>query len=319
MRKLLWVALAVALVGLPALGGEPGGQRPGGDRRGGDRRGGDRRGGRRGGPPGGMFGGGQQGTSVFDAARQTLDLPDEAKAGVDMLDAQYADELDAAMTELRMKMNAAYVLKIIELLPADQKPKYEAVAKALADRDAAIVAARKEQKEVLDKVKTSQGADKAPRDTRQRRFGPPGGAAGKGDILRTHFVLTEQQQESLDAARRDNFGAMRDRMRGLFQGMRGPDGQRDPNAFRRIGAAMRQIREEVGDKVAEAANVFLTDAQKKDYATACAAIDTCRKATKAAEAACRKAITAAVGEEKANALLGPPPEALAKPAAGTAF
>ena len=332
MRKLLWIAMVVALAAPAAWSGEqppPGdnaGRRPGGRQRGGNQGGpgGGMRGGPGGrmfGPGGGMFGGQQAGTEIFDAATKTLELTDEAKAGVDQLSAQYADELDAAITELRMKMNKDYVAKILALVPDDQKPKYEAVAKALAARDEALAAARKELKVALDAVKKNQGADKAPApDDRRPRFGAPGGGtASKVETLRTHFVLTQAQQEGLDTAQRNGFGGMRDRMQGLFAGLRGAGGPPDPNAFRQIGEAMRKVRNEIEDEVAKVAAALLSEEQKKDYTTACAAIDASRKKEKEAEEACRKAIVEAVGEAKANALLGAPAGQAAAPVPATAF
>jgi len=346
MRKLMWIAVIVGLGALsvgaaeqPAPGDQPGkadaGGRQGGGRGG---RGGGMRGGPNGGVPGGpgggmrggfggrMFGavGGMfdalTGIDVFDAARKTLDLSDQAKAGVEMLDTQFTEQLQAGITELRMKLSKDYVAKVLDLLPADQKPKYEAVAKALNERDEAVAAAQKELTTALDKVRTSQGADKVERKDVRPRFGQPGGSTtSKVEVLRTHFVLTEKQQGEIDIAQRENFGLARDRMQAIFAGMRDAGGQRDPNAFRRVGQSMRQIRDEVDDQVAKIAVEFLTDEQKKDYATACTAIDTCRTKMKEAEDVCRKKIVGAVGEEKANALLGLPPGKLAEPKKGTGF
>jgi hypothetical protein len=264
-----------------------------------------------------MFGA-PSGANVFDAARKTLDLTGEAKAGVDLLNAQFTDEFDAAVTELRMKMTAAYVTKILDLLPEEEKPKYEAVAKALADREQAVAAAEKELKAVLDKVKAEQGADKVAAPDDRPRFGPPGGDRdSKADILHTCFVLTEEQQQKLENTRREAFGGMRDRMREAFRGMR--DLRDDPNARLRVRNAMRQVREDVDEDVAAAAADFLTDDQKKGYLTACTAIDLCRKKRTDADEACRAAIAKAVGEEKANALLGPPPGQAQGAAKGTEF
>ena len=338
MRKLMWMALMVALGALPLgaaergrpdedrpeqrgprQGGPDQGGRPGG--RFGDREGGPRRppGMMPGGPGGAMFGAGTR-TEIFDAARRTINLPDDAKRGVDLLDAQFGEELQAGITELRLKLSKDYVAKILALLPEEEKPKYEAVAKALTERDEALAAAQKELKATLDKVKASQGADKAPRDDRRRRFGPSGGSpTSKIDILHTHFVLTEQQQEMLEETQRDNFDAMRERMEKVFAGLRGPGGPRDPNAFRRVGEAMRQVREKIDDDTAMVVAEFLTPEQRKDYATASAAIDACRKKTKDAEEACRKKIVEAVGEVKANSLLGPPPGKIAEPKKATTF
>jgi len=260
-------------------------------------------------------------TDVFDAARQTLTLTADAKKGVDQLDTQFGDDLQAGIAELHRKLSQDYVAKVLALLPDEQKPKYDAVAKALAERDEALAAAQKGLKAGLDLVKTMQGADKAPRAARRQRFGPQGGSqTSKTDILRTHFVLTDEQQQALDQAQRDGFDATRERMQGLFAGMGDrPGGPPDPNTFRRVGQAMRQIRDEIDDGVAKAVVEVLTDDQKKDYATACAAIDAYRVKSKEAEDVCRKKVVEAVGEPKANALLGLPAGKVAEPVKGTTF
>jgi len=152
-------------------------------------------------------------------------------------------------------------------------------------------------------------------------FRSPGGSqTSKADILRTHFVLTEEQQQALDQAQREGFEGARERMDALFAGQRGQrGGPPDPNTFRRVGRAMSQIRDEIDDGVAKAAVEVLTDEQKKDYATACAAIDANRAKAKEAEDVCRKKVVDAVGEPKANALLGLPAGAAAEPRKGTTF
>jgi hypothetical protein len=312
----LFLTLTAGLVGAgePPPKGPEGQGRPDRGRRDPGRRGRDRGGRFRGrGFPGiGRRGG----ADVFDAAEDALELTDETEAGVDQLQAQYRQELEAAIAELRAKMDQAYAAKILELLPEDRKPKYDAVAKALLECDEAIRAAEKTLEETLDAIKEKQGQPTAGEN--RRRFGPPRGQASKMDILRSHFVLSDEQQEKLDALRRETFGQMRERMRGLFRELRG--GERNRNTFRRMRMAMEQVREEMDDTVATAAVEWLTDEQKADYEAACAAIDAFRKAEEEAEAACRKAVVEAVGEEKATELLGPPPgEALAPKAPGTEF
>ena len=385
MRKLMWLAVIVALGALPlsaAQKGRPGGQKnpsakqggPGpqqgqppdggqddgfGDKQGGpgqppgpppdggqddgfgDKRGGPGRppGPPPGPPPDGGFGmppgpppgpppGGPGGgppdaagrTELFEAAKQTLTLPSEARKGIDQLDAQFRDDLQAAVAEARLKLSKDYVAKVLALLPDDQKPKYQAVAKALSERDEAVAAAQKALKAALAQAKTSQGADQAPRADRGPRGGPPGGSQiSKVDILRTHFVLTDEQRQALDQAQRESFDDMRKRTRALFDGLKMHGGPQDPDAFRRVAQAMARIRDEVDDSVAKTAAEFLTDDQKKDYATACAAIDAFRAKAKEAEEACRKKIQDAVGQAKASRLLGPPPGTLAEPKKGTTF
>jgi len=265
--------------------------------------------------------GGMAPTEVFEAARKTLHLADEAEKGVALLEGQFADEFEAAVNELRLTMAKAYVAKVLALLPDEEKPKYEAVAKALMERDEAMVAAQKELKTALDQVKANQGVDKAPRDNRRPRFGPPGGVRnGKLDILRSHFALTDEQQQLLDGLERDARDAVRQQMEPIFANLRDAGRPPDPNTFRQIGQIMRQAMEKADDETARVVAELLTAEQKKDYTAACAAIDTSRNKTKDAEEACRKKTVEAVGEEKAAALLGPPPgAAVVKPKAGTAF
>ncbi|HPD13300.1 MAG TPA: hypothetical protein PLE19_00020 [Planctomycetota bacterium] len=341
MRTLLWMAVAAALAAPPSWAAEkgkaapPGGERIGGQQDGpgrppgpppeggpgrapGDRQGGPPPGGRMGPPPGGFGGpgGGFDAMSrpeIFDAARQTIALPDDARKGVDQLEMQFNDDLQAAMTEARLKLAKAYVEKLLALVPEADKPKYQAVANALTARDETLAAAQKELKGALDLIKVAQAGAPAARDERRPRFGPPGSMTSKTDILRTHFTLTDEQRADFDQAQREGFDAMRERTDALFAELRQRGGPPDPTAFRRIGQAMRQVREEIEDQVAKAVAPLLTAEQKKDYETACAAIDAWRKKVKDAEAACRAKIVEAVGEEKAAALLGPPPGQIAKP------
>lgn len=320
MRKLLWTAVFAALAALPLWAAEKERPAPGGGqderRQGGqDQPPGPPPGpppdGRMGPPPGGPGGGAfdpMGRTEIFDAARQAL--PTEGTKGVDLLEAQFGEDLQAAITEARLKLTKDYVAKILPLVPDAEKPKYQAVANALTERDDALVAAQKELKGALDLVKTGQGVAPA----RRQRSGPPGGSlTSKTDILRTHFAFTEEQRGEFEQAQREGFDAMRGRTEALFAELRERGGPRDPNAFRRIAQAMRQVREQVEDETAKAISEILTAEQKKDYAVACSAIDICRKRIKEAEETCRKKIVEAVGEEKAAALLGPPPGQVAKP------
>lgn len=345
MRKLLWMAVAMALAALPLGAAEKGRPAPGGERaprfgdgqdgqdrppgpppdgrpgRGpGDRQGGPPPDGRMGPPPGmpgGPGGGGFDAMGrpeIFDAARQAIALPAEARKSVDLLEAQFGDDLQAAITEARLKLAKDYVAKLLALVPEAEKPKYQAAANALTTRDETLAAAQKELKGALDLIKVAQGAAQAPRDERGPRFAPRGGSlTSKTDILRTHFVLTDDQRGELEQAQREGFDAMRERTEALFAELRQRGGPPDPAAFRRIGQAMRLVREEAEDQTAKSIAAVLTPEQRKDYDVACTTIDAWRKKTKDAEAACRTKITEAVGEEKATALLGPPPGQVAKP------
>ncbi len=268
-----------------------------------------------------MMGRRSSGTDIFDVARRTAELADDKQAALDALGIQYAVEENAGVAKLRQELNKAYLVRIVALLPDEDKPKYEKVIAAMTARDEAIAAARKELREALDKVKASQGADKVKTDDRAFRFfRPRRGEAPtrKIDVLRTYFVLTDDQRTQVEEVHDANRNAARDRIREQFAALRRGGGRPDPAAMRQMGQVFRQVREEVDEQDAKAVVQLLTDAQKKDFATASAALDASKKKIADAEAACRKAVTEAIGEEKANAILGPPPLAAAKPAAPAA-
>jgi len=315
MRRLCMLALAVVLGAPVANAGEPGGDRRGPGNRG---RGGDR---------GGMMqpmGRRNRGTDVFDVARHTSQLPDDKQASLDALAIQYAVEENEAIAALRQELNKKYLVSILALLPEEDKPKYEKAIAALTARDVAIAAAQTELRGVLDKIKVSQGADKVKQADQAgggfRFFQPDRGEVPtrKIDALQACFVLTQAQGEDIHEVHDGNRNAARDRMRQQFARLRGDGGRPDPAAMRQMGQLFRQVSDETDNKDAEAVVQFLTDAQKKDFATVCTAVDTYRKKTADAETACRKAVNEAVGEEKANAILGPPLQAAGGAAAGGA-
>lgn len=311
MRRLSFLGLAVMLGASLAMAGAPGGDRGRGDRG-------------RGGPDRGrmmeMMRGRTGGTDIFDVARRSATVPADKQADLAALASAYAVEQNEGTAKLRRELNKAYLVRVVALLPDEEKAKYEKVIAALTERDEAIEAAQKTLREALDKVKVSQGADKAvpaeEADPRRRFFQPRRGEAPtrKFDVLRSYFVLTDEQRkqvEDLHNAHRDD---ARNKMRARFAALRGGGGRPDPAAMRQMGQLFRQSSDEVDKEDAEAVVQFLTDAQKKDFATACAAMDACKKAIDEATATCRKKVNEAVGEEKANAILGPLPQAIVAPA-----
>ncbi len=311
MRKLIWSVLALVLCCAMVRAGEPGGERRGPGR--GERRG---RMGGRGGPPG-MFGRRDRGTDIFDVARRACELNAEAQAAVGNLAIQYAVEEADVLADLRKRLNKEYLVRVLALLPDDEKAKYEKVVAAMTERDEAIAAAKKELREILDKVRTRQGADKVVADDRGPRFFRPRRGevpTQKLDMFRTHFVLNEDQRADLENIRDGNREAMREKMRERMGDLRRGGGRPDPARMRQLGQVFRQVRQEVDEENAKAVVQILTDAQKKDFAVATAAMDACKKKAADAEAACRKKVTEVIGEEKTTALLGPPPAAPAKPA-----
>ena len=299
MRKVLWVALTLVLSAAMLQAGAPA------DRGGRDRGGRDR--GRRGGMfdrMRTMFARRDGQTDVFATARQSFELSEQVQGSLAQLENEHAvKELDT-ISEVRSKLAKEYVLRIIEILPANEKAKYKDVMAALDARDEAIAAAKKELRAVLDKVKTNQGADKvAP----QRRFGRRASAdvpTSKSDMLSQCFVLSQAQQDEIRTIQREGWGDMRtvirERMREQMGG-RERGGRPDFGAIREV---MTKVREEVDTKNAVAMVDVLTDKQKPDYQTASTAMDACKKTTTEAEETCKKKVTELLGEEKANAVLG---------------
>ncbi|HUT33139.1 MAG TPA: Spy/CpxP family protein refolding chaperone [Planctomycetota bacterium] len=318
MRRLLLGVLAVVLGASPVWAGAPGDQqgRPGGRQ--------GRPGGFRGGPGGpmmpGMTGrGGDRETDLFDVARRTVTVPEDKLAALENLALEYAVAENDAVAEVRRRLNKEYLVKVVALLPDEEKPKYEKVIAAMTERDDAIAAAEKELREALDKVKVAQGADKvaAPADPNQRFFRARPGEVPtrKYDALRSCFVLTDDQTKQVDVIHDANRDAVREKMRAQFANLRPADGGRpDPARMRQMGALYRQARDQADDEDAKAITNLLTDAQKKDFATVCTAMDAYRKKIADAEEACRAKVVAVVGIEKASALLGLGGNAAAGPA-----
>ncbi|NQT53400.1 hypothetical protein HQ576_15180 [bacterium] len=317
MQRFFSLALALAFGASLAMAGEPGG-----DRRGQGGRMGDRPRGMRGGPPPGMFGGPDQGTDIFDVAQRAATLTAEQKAAVEALATQFAEAEAEAVADVRQRLNKEYLVQVVKLLPDGEKPKYEAAIAAMTARDEAIATATKTLRAALDKVKANQGADKAPAagGGRPPFFGPPQAAVPttKLDLLATHFALTDEQKGMLDdvrqGAHRGLPDRMRDAMRGRMAALHQAGGRPDANMFRIVRSTMQRVREQLDEENAKKAVEILDEKQKADFATASKAIDAFRQARDEAEAACRAKVVEAVGKDKANAILGPAPQAAAQPA-----
>jgi len=265
---------------------------------------------------GGMFDRASRETDLFDVARRTATLADDKLAALENLAIEYAVAQDEAEAEARKKLNKEYLAKVVALLPDADRPKYEKAIAAMTERDDAIAAAEKTLRGVLDTVRTKQGADKVkPADDPNRRFFQPRRGelpTRKYDTLATCFVLTDEQRKQIDVIHDANRNAVREKMRGQFANQGG--GRPDPAQFRRMAPLFRQARTQVDDDDAKAIANLLTDAQKPDFATVCTAMDAYRKAVTAAEDACRKKVVEALGQEKADAILGLTAEAAAAPA-----
>jgi hypothetical protein len=244
---------------------------------------------------------GQQRTrgNAFDALRRYFDLTAEQQAAVAKLDEQRATDEREAQSELAKRLDKKYSALILEVLPADQKPKYEGVLAALAARDDAIEAAQKEFRGVVEKTRTAQGVTGT---AARRGFGPFGGPGSslpnsKGEVISQCINLTEQQRGAVDGIRRDGFDNMRAEMRKLAQ-----IDWRDAAARQKNTEAMRKIREKVDTQTAEAMALLLDPEQKKAYDGAATALDAYNKKVTEADDACEKKLTELVGPEKAKAM-----------------
>jgi len=205
------------------------------------------------------------------------------------------------MSELTKKLDKKYASLIVEVLPADQKAKYEQVLAALAARDEAHEAAQKELRAVLDKARADQGVTAAATAAARRGPGAFFGSSvpnSKGDIVRQCINLTEQQRTAVDGIQRDSLDTMRNKMRDVAR----PQDWRDADARQKYTDAVRKVREQVDAQTAEGMILLLNDEQKKAYQTAAAAMDVSTKKTAATDDACEKKLTELVGAEKAKAM-----------------
>ena len=226
---------------------------------------------------------------VFDTARHMAELADEPKAALGKLEDQRRVEEREAMDELIRQLNKKYVALIIEILPAEQKPKYEKVIAAMNERDEQRAAARKALLEVIDKTRTEQGVE--------GQGAPDSVPFSKTDLIRRCIKLTDEQRTQVDEIRRDGFAAMREEMRADER----PD-FRDPAAMAKFMDRMRKARENTDNASAEAMAKVLTDEQKKAYATASKAYEAYQAKIKEIDEAYGKKLVEAVGEEKAKEL-----------------
>lgn len=310
MRKALVVALVAMLAPLALEAGAP----PDGGRR-------DRgRGGRMGrGMPGGFVGrmmGGREGTDVFDVARRYFELNEEQQAGVRKLDAQHDADEREALAALAKKLNTKYAALIAELLPQEEKAKYQQAIAAMMARDEAIAAAAMELHAVLDKLRADQGVE---------RRGPSDRVPDtKMELITTCFKLAEEQRGALGEATREQRGGMRERMRERMQEIGRPDNMRDPAARRQLFQVMMKMREQADNKLAkDIAEDVLDEKQRAAFQTAAAALDAYKKAAKEARDACTKKLGELLGLDKVPEARQPQPaakkEAPAKPEKKTEF
>ncbi|MFP4057549.1 MAG: Spy/CpxP family protein refolding chaperone [Candidatus Brocadiia bacterium] len=273
MRKYAWIGMALALAlaaPLARAGGPPDrGRRDRGRRF-------------RGFDPRRMFG---RETNVFRTVQRYFDLTEEQGAAIEKLDRQRDAEEREAVEKLRDRLDEKYVGLIIEVLPDEQKEKYQAVIDAMKARDEAIDAAREKYAAVLEEVRTEQGVEP--------RYPPGYVPTQKTDLVRRYLKLTEDQEAAVDEVRRQSFREMRELMRDIPR----PDDWRDEAARRKFMEAVTKARDEHAEKTVKDMLVFLTEEQKKTYETAATALDEYRKTVDAAREACEKKLIELLGEE----------------------
>lgn len=189
MRKLICASLTLLLSAAMLQAGAPddrGGRDRGGRDRGGRDRGGRDRGGdfmrRMRGGPGGFFSRRGRTTDVFDVARRSVDLTEDLQAAIAKLDAEHATKEREAIDAARKLLAKEYVLRIIEILTDEQKPKYKEIIAALDARDEVLAAARKQSEEAREacqkKLVELVGKEKADVILGRARPRPQGDAPG---------------------------------------------------------------------------------------------------------------------------------------------
>lgn len=228
--------------------------------------------------------------SPFDLARRLTNLTEEQQATVSKLQRERYDEYRKKLTEVGRELDQKFAALVVEVLGQEHKDAFEKVLAAIAERDAAIEAAREEALTVLRKLREEQGFEPRTRGYYYASYI----RRTKPDIVRYYVKLTDDQRTQFDQIRRDGWAALRDIPR--------PDNWRDADARRQYGEAVRKAREGIDEKHIEAMIPLLTDEQKKTYETAQGAAGAYQKKTKDAEEACDKKLIALLGEEKFKAL-----------------
>ncbi|MBL7224201.1 MAG: hypothetical protein ISS72_10130 [Candidatus Brocadiae bacterium] len=231
----------------------------------------------------------------FDIARRLVDLTDEQKGAVSKLQQQRQDDYRKQMAEAGRQLDKKFALLVVEIVGAENKGVYEKVLAAIAERDAAIEAARVEALAALQKLREPRDDDAQP--YRYGSFIP----RRKQDIIRTLIQLSDEQKTKIDGIRRDSYTLLREAMRDIPR----PDDWRNEEARRQYSEAIRKAREDIETTTAQAMADALTDTQKKTYEAAQTIVDAHDKKVKDAEVACDKKLTELLGKEKFEALTRP--------------
>ena len=238
---------------------------------------------------------------IFDFARRFLDVSDEVQTAITDLDAHYSMDEREARAALRKKLDKEYMAKVLALLPAEQKAKYQAALAAAAARDEAVEAAQKELHEALEAVRKNQGLPLRSSLTRL--------PWSKTQAAQSFLKLSEDQQREVAELRR---GAG-DKLRAALRNVRRPRARDDVQGWRTYAEAARKARQKVVDDAANTIAEFLDGKQKADYQALLKAINACRAKVDAAEAAYEQKLVEVLGEEKVRAVRGLAP----KPNPGT--
>ena len=258
--------------------------------------------------PGTYLGRGSRGRSdLFYVLRRYFDLTKEQTGNVNELSAKRAEEERQALAEMRKTLDKKYLALIIEILPGEEKDKYQKVLAAMTERDELMAAARKEFRELLEKIATEQGlTPKA--STRYLPY-------SKTDIVRRVLKLTAEQRKEADSIRKESWSTMREAMRDIER----PKNWRDQDQRKKYTEATRKIRDQVNEQIANETMRILTPPQKTAYQTGAAGMDAYTKKTKDAADVCEKKLIALLGEEKVKTFRGYRPRGDTPKKPGTQF
>jgi len=252
-------------------------------------------------------GGAQYRFTPFDLARRLGNLTAEQQAALNRLQMQRYEELRKETARLNREIDQRFAPLVVGVLGADQKDAFEKVLAALAERDAAVDAAREEALAALKKLREAKPDEAAARPVYFAPYVPQ----RKQDVIQQLVGLTPEQMAQSGQIQRDNWAAMRDAMNAIPR----PEDWRDAAARRQYMEATQKARVDVEEKIAQALLALLTPEQKKAYEAAQAVVDAHDKKVKDAGKVCEDKLVQILGQEKFDALFGQPPfEAMPPPA-----
>jgi len=252
-------------------------------------------------------GGGQYRFTPFDLARRFGNLTPDQQAAINRLQMQRYEELRKETARINREIDRRFAPLVVAVLGPDQKDAFEQVLAALAERDAAVDAAREDAIAALRKLREAQ-----PDAAARAGYFAPYVPQRKQDVIQQFAGLAPEQMAQVGQIQRDSWAAMRDAMNAIPR----PDDWRDAAARRQYYEATQKARTDVEEKIAHGMLALLTPEQKKAYEAAQAIVDAHDKKLKDAEAACAEKLVKILGQEKFDALFGQPGFEMAPPPPG---